>query len=706
MMVGQYFGRHFSRHTLREMSVAHQQGASLFGLERTAEQLGFDVFTTALPFSGNQEQPGLDTAPLPAIIHWENNHFVVVYHLTARHVWIADPATGRRKLSHATFLDAWQPTANQGYALLLSPSETPATTVPFNSPHPPKNDGSIRRWLGYYRRLLIQIGIGVVALLGLQLLMPLVTQALVDLGISNGDLQFIGILLIAQLMLFGSQVVVQLLQGWTLLHLGLRLQIGLLNDFLQKVLQMPYAYFKKYDVGDFLQRIEDHERLEQFFTLSGVQILLGSAQFLIFGGLLLWLQPALFLIFCVGAALILGWILVFSARRKEVDYRRFRKLVDHQNHLLDLINGAADLKLLGNQAYHHRRWGSLQKRLFGVQLDSLKIAHWQDGGALALHQIKDVIITFVAARAVVQGHLTLGGLLAIQFMLGQLNVPLLQFSSLIRAAQDAQLSWQRIQQMKAIAPEATGTVRPPATLDFRLESVNFRYSPEHPYLLQNINIAIPAGKVTAIVGASGQGKSTLLKLLLGLLDPTDGTIFVGKTALRNLDKAAFRQNIGAVLQDAFVFSDTIENTICGSDTGNTARVMEVLADVQLADFVAHLPEGIRTPITNNGQQWSTGQRQRLLLARALYRRPSLLVLDEATNALDAATETAIQQVLFHKRHQRTTVLVAHRLSTIQHADHIVFLQNGSIVEAGAFEVLLQSRGAFYHLIRKQIGNIT
>ena len=717
-MIAEYYGKRYSLQYLREVSYLDREGVSLQGIGEAAETIGLRTMAIKIPFkTQDEEQPDFFEVPLPCIVHWKGVHFVVVYKISSRHVWIADPAVGKMKLTYTEFLRSWVSDAGgTGIAMLFE------TTPEFY-----KQEGEeikktglsfLFSYLRPYRQLLGQLILGLVLGTFFQLIFPFLTQAVVDIGIQNEDSNFIKLILAAQLMLFLSQTSVQFIQSWILLHIGARVNVSLLTDFLIKLMKLPIGWFDKKMIGDLLQRISDHRRIEEFLTTSSLSIIFSAFSLVIFS-IVLWIYSFLiFAVFAVASILYVLWILAFMKKREKVDFMLFQQRAENQHALIELIQGMQEIKLQNSERKHRYRWASIQAKLFRANIRSLKITQYQDIGATFITQLKDIIITFIAASAVIAGDMTLGMLLAVQYIVGQLNGPLTQFIQFARVAQDAQISMERlgeIHQMpdeensneKGVKGSLTAAAIMPESADLHLENVSFQYNKLSDFVLKDVSLTIPKGKITAIVGTSGSGKTTLIKLLLGFYQPTSGQIKTGGIHLENIPRRQWRAACGAVMQDGYIFSDTIANNIAESEEDNIRgldryKLLKAVKTANIQDFVENLPLGYNTMIGAKGNGLSQGQKQRLLIARAVYKDPDYLYFDEATNALDAKNERVIMGNLDEFFQGRTVVVVAHRLSTVKNADQIVVLEMGKIVEVGTHSELTMKRGSYYNLVKNQL----
>lgn len=704
-MITDHHGRVISLQKLREKCHISKEGVSLAGISEAAESLGLRTMAVKVTYDSLTDQPGLTEFPLPCIVHWEQRHFVVVYKISSKYVWVADPAHGKIRLTKEQFRKSWCSDGDQGIALGLEPSPEFYQAGEINTS---KGVWSgLLPYLSPYKRLIIQFMIGILVGLVFQVMFPFLTQSLIDVGVQNQNLSFVTLILISQLVLFVSQTFVQFIQSWIILQIGKRVNVSLISDFLIRLMRLPLGYFDSKNVGDLIQRIQDNGRVESFLTGSVLSIFFSFLSVVVFSGILLMYDALIFGVFLFFTTLYIAWVMIFMKRRADLDYLAFQHASDNQSTLFEMINGMQEIKLQGSERKRRWKWIDIQAMLFRVQSKSLALRQYQDFGALFFNRLKDILITFIAARAVINGQITLGTLFAIQYIVGQLNAPFDQFIAFIRSAQDARISLTRMAEITDVTPEEDPTVQTirdiPQEADILLDKVGFAYSPLSPQVLSGIELSIPAGKVTAIVGASGSGKTTMLKLLLGFYPPTEGKVSVGSIPLQAINKSAWRSKCGTVMQDGYIFSDTIGNNIAESDdVVSFTKLDRALHVANIQDFVYSMPLSYNTMIGAKGSGVSQGQRQRILIARAVYKDPEYLFFDEATNALDATNERIIMENLNQFFQSKTVVVVAHRLSTVKNADNIVVLDAGKIVETGTHKDLVALRGKYWELVQNQL----
>lgn len=705
-MVAAFYGKRYSLEGLREKSFITREGVSMLGISEAAEKIGFRSICVQVGYEKLQE------APLPCIIHWNQQHFVVVYKLNDKHVWVADPGAGKLKYTKEEFCNCWLSSRKNeedtGVALLLEPTPEFYTIEDEGDEVNRKGFSFLYSYLRPYRGLVGQLLLGLLLGSMIQLMLPFLTQSVVDFGINNQNLGFIYLVLIAQLMLSFSSSAVDFIRGWILLHLGTRINIALISDFLIKLMKMPISYFDSKMTGDILQRINDHKRIQDFLTGSSLSVIFSVFNIIIFGIVLLVYSGMIFLIFMGGSALYVAYVWLFMKKRAELDHKRFAQQSANQSTVVQLVNGMQEIKLSACEQQKRWEWERIQAKLFKVNIKSLALRQYQDSGAVLINQSKNLLITALVASLVVKGEMTLGMMLSVQYIIGQLNSPVNELIAFARDMQDARLSMDRLSEVRDKSDEEDPTrelLREiPEGKEIRLQNLNFKYDPLSEYpTLDDINLVIPPGMQTAIVGMSGSGKTTLVKLLLGFYPPASGDIFIGDTPLGSYSIREWRKRCGVVMQDGFIFSDSIAGNIApGVEHIDKKRLRHAAEVANIHDFIEELPLAYNTKIGQEGHGLSQGQKQRILIARAVYKDPEFIFFDEATNALDANNERTIMNNLQTFFKGRTSVVVAHRLSTVRNAEQIIVIEQGRIAETGTHEALIALEGRYYKLVKNQL----
>ena len=705
-MVAAFYGKCYSLEGLREKSFITREGVSMLGISEAAEKIGFRSICVQVGYEKLQE------APLPCIIHWNQQHFVVVYKLNDKHVWVADPGAGKLKYTKEEFCNCWLSSRKNeedtGVALLLEPTPEFYTIEDEGDEVNRKGFSFLYSYLRPYRGLVGQLLLGLLLGSMIQLMLPFLTQSVVDFGINNQNLGFIYLVLIAQLMLSFSSSAVDFIRGWILLHLGTRINIALISDFLIKLMKMPISYFDSKMTGDILQRINDHKRIQDFLTGSSLSVIFSVFNIIIFGIVLLVYSGMIFLIFMGGSALYVAYVWLFMKKRAELDHKRFAQQSANQSTVVQLVNGMQEIKLSACEQQKRWEWERIQAKLFKVNIKSLALRQYQDSGAVLINQSKNLLITALVASLVVKGEMTLGMMLSVQYIIGQLNSPVNELIAFARDMQDARLSMDRLSEVRDKPDEEDPTrelLREiPEGKEIRLQNLNFKYDPLSEYpTLDDINLVIPPGMQTAIVGMSGSGKTTLVKLLLGFYPPASGDIFIGDTPLGSYSIREWRKRCGVVMQDGFIFSDSIAGNIApGVEHIDKKRLRHAAEVANIHDFIEELPLAYNTKIGQEGHGLSQGQKQRILIARAVYKDPEFIFFDEATNALDANNERTIMNNLQTFFKGRTSVVVAHRLSTVRNAEQIIVIEQGRIAETGTHEALIALEGRYYKLVKNQL----
>ncbi|MEL7586986.1 MAG: peptidase domain-containing ABC transporter [Prolixibacteraceae bacterium] len=704
-MIAKFYGKNISLDFLREKSHLSREGVSLLGISDAAEAMGMRSLGTKVSL-----EQLMNDVPKPCIVHWDQNHFVVVYDSKKGQIHVADPAFGLVKYTIGEFRKHWLAVVSKGeekgICLLLQP--TPA----FYDARSEKTGHSGFSFLWPYfrphKKLIVQLLLGFIAASLIQLIFPFLTQSMVDVGINNQDIGFIYLVLIAQLMLFAGQTSIDFIRSWILLHISTRINISILSDFLIKLMKLPVSFFDTRMMGDLMQRIQDHRRIERFLTIQTMNILFSFINLFVFGIVLAIYSWKILLVFFIGSAAYVGWMFLFMRKRSELDYHKFSALSENQSVLIQLFSGMQEIKLNNYEKQKRWEWERVQANLFRVNVKNLTIGQYQQAGSVFINQTKNIIITVIAAMDVINGGMTLGMMLAVQYIIGQLNSPLNEMIGFMHLAQDARISLERLGEIHTREDEEVegkpllNTM--PSDQSLLIRDLVFQYEGTHsPKVLNRINLVIPEKKITAIVGTSGSGKTTLIKLLLGFYPPAQGKISVGNTDLQHFSQQWWRSKVGAVMQDGFIFSDTIYNNIVvGDEHPDKVKLLFAVRMANIDSFVEALPLGFNTKIGADGHGLSQGQKQRILIARVIYKDPDYLFFDEATNALDANNEKVIMENLNHVYQGKTVVVVAHRLSTVRNADQIIVLENGELVEQGTHHELTAKKGAYYNLVRNQL----
>ncbi len=705
-MICKHYGKEYSLDTLSEYCHATTEGVSMLGISEAAGKLGLHTVC------GRVTLKQLADAPLPCILHWNQNHFVVLYKVRiGKKYCIADPGKGLLCYGEDELMEHWVSTTShneeKGIAMFIQP--TPAFYE--NEGDSTQEKRSFRFLLGYvsqYRRYFAQIILGALVGCLLQLIFPFLTQAIVDVGIVHRDISFVYLILLGELMLIIGRTSIDFIRRWILMHISMRINISLVSDFFIKLMKLPMSFFDTKLMGDLMQRMNDHNRVEKFLTTQFLNVVFSILTFIVFAGVLLIYDRIIFLVFLAGSAIYGCWIAVFLSRRKQLDYLYFERQAINNNKTYQFITSMQEIKLQDCEQRRRWEWEDVQADLFDVNLKILKLQQTQEAGSIFINEMKNIIITVLAATAVINGQMTLGMMLAVQYIIGQLNSPVEQLMTLLYSLQDVKISLERINEIHLMRNEEDGagnlTRFSGEEREIRFSNVDFRYDPHNPRkTLENINITIPRGKVTAIVGTSGSGKTTLVKLMLGYYHAGNGEIRVGDAAIDEYDMKWWRRQCGVVMQEGVIFSESIARNIAvGDGEIDTDRLLKAARIACIDTYIDKLPLKYNTMIGRDGVGLSLGQKQRILIARAVYKNPQYIFLDEATNSLDANNERMIVENLMDFYKGKTVVVVAHRLSTVRNADCIVVIEGGRIVETGSHNELIDRHGAYYNLVKNQL----
>ncbi len=704
-IIAKYYKKNIPIQQLRSISETTRSGSNLLGLSYASEKIGLRSLGVKVTLQKLLE------APLPCVLHWNKNHYVVLYKIKNNTLFISDPAHSLLKFNKNEFLKYWignnaTDQTEEGIALLLEPTAK-FYDSDFENNKQDFGFAFLSKYLFKYKRFLWQLVIGLIAASLLQLIFPFLTQSVVDVGIKNQDIHFIYLILFAQLALFIGRTAIEVIRSWILLHLSTRINISLVSDFFIKLMNLPIAFFDTRMTGDILQRINDHKRIERILTTSSLNVLFSMVNLVVFSFVLAYYSLLLFGIFLAGSFLYFLWIIIFLKKRRDLDYKRFSEVSQEQSKVIELINGMQEIKLHNAEKQKRWSWEFVQARLFKVSIEGLALEQYQSVGSGFINEVKNILITVLSAKLVIDGDITLGMMLAISYIVGQLNSPIAQLINFIREVQDAKISLDRLSEIHNKEDEEQQDAQKitdiPLDTDLELSKVSFRYIGSDQMVLQDLDLTIPAKKVTAIVGVSGSGKTTLMKLLLKFYDPKSGHIKIGSHDLQHVSQKAWRYQCGVVMQEGYIFNDTIAHNIAvGEDYVDKKKLAHAVDVANIKEFIETLPLSYNTKIGMEGVGVSTGQKQRLLIARAVYKNPNFLFFDEATSALDANNEKVIMEKLNTFFEDKTVVVIAHRLSTVKNAHQIVVLDKGNIVEVGNHETLVKQKGNYYNLVKNQL----
>lgn len=704
-MICKHFGREYSLDFLSKLCFATNEGVSLLGIDDAANKLGLKTLCV------KASMDELDKISLPAILHWNQKHFVVLYKIKkGRKYYIADPGKGLTTHTNKEMQEHWLSTNSKGVAMMLEP--TPHFYDTKNASGVGEKEihsfrflyGYVRRYYKYFGMIAVGLALGSI----IQLVLPFLTQAIVDKGIKHQDLNIILLILFGQLMLTISRTFIDFLRRWILLRISMKINISLISDFFIKLLKLPMSFFDTKLLGDLMQRMNDHGRVNNFLTQNVLNIVFSLLTLIVFSVVLVIYDKFVFLVFLIGSMLYGGWIALFLKRRKVIDYELFEQQAINNNRTYEFITSMQEIKLQDCEQRKRQEWEHIQKDFFKIQQKSLRLQQQEEAGGIFINELKNIAITVMSAAAVIEGNMTLGMMLAVQYIIGQLCSPVEQLMDFFYSLQDVKISLERINEIHSMEDEngkaGLLTSIKQKSKGINIQNVIFKYNPHVlTKTIDHVDIQIPQGKVTAIVGASGSGKTTLIKLILGYYSVVEGRICIGSTNINDVNKQWWRRQCGVVMQDGVIFSESIAKNIAVDDAEiDQVRLLEAAKISCIFDYVMGLPLKFDTKIGRDGIGLSQGQKQRILIARAVYKNPEYIFLDEATNSLDANNERKIVENLDRFYKGKTVVIVAHRLSTVKNADQIVVIDHGKVVETGTHDTLTLKRGAYFQLVKNQL----
>lgn len=699
-IICKFYGKDVHPGYLDKILLRNTDGSSFNDLEEASNLLGLGTLVGSVEYETLAE-----LVPLPCIIHWQKKHFVVVYKVTSKGVYVSDPSFGKIVYSPAEFKKGWLDKGDKGVSLIVEPKASFHEELEYlNHSNEKLSLKFFIKYLYPYKKYYFQLFMGLLLGSVLQMIFPILTQSIVDYGIANQNIGFVNIILIAQSMLFFSRISVEVIRTWIFFTISSRVNIYIISDFLDKLMRLRISYFENKILGDILQRIGDHGRIQNFISTSTFGAIFSLISIVVYSIILAWYSSTILIVFAVGSILYFGWISIFLKKRKELDYKSFNRSSRNQSLLIQILSGIRDVKL--NNAEKQKRWDweDLQAESYQISIAQIRLSQIQSVGSQIIDQVKNLMISYLSAKAVIDGEMTLGMMLAVQYMIGQLNTPISQVLSLANSYQDAKISLERLAEVHSEKDELdqSRNYQVPRSVNIEFKDVCFTYNGSAEPTLQNINFKIEAGKTTSIVGMSGSGKTTLIKLLLQFYELGSGEIMIDNINLSNIDPRVWRRYCSAVLQESFIFSESVfNNVVFDRSTADYQKFIQSLEIANIKEFVESLPLGYETKIGNEGHGLSQGQKQRVLIARAVYKLPEILFLDEATNSLDAVNENLILENINQISGGKTLIIVAHKLSTIKNSDHIIVLDKGKVKEVGNHEELMALEGYYFNLVNKQ-----
>ncbi|KFF25120.1 peptidase domain-containing ABC transporter [Chryseobacterium vrystaatense] len=699
-MISDYYGKKYDLNFLREICNYGKQGVTINSLKGAAEKIGYDAHVIK---AGLDEINDLDL--FPYILHWGNDHYVILLKFTKKSAVIADPGYGILSVSKEIFKKNWYKN-NKGVAVVLSPAEL----LESNEPKRTSLFGYTSKYLKKHKKEILKIAATLLIINTLTFLLPFITQKIFDDGIAHTDKKMIYYLILSQLFIYIGIYLSEIYRNWIAVKLGGNISIEIIYNFFKKLIKLPIHFLETKVVGDYNQRIQDSEKIEAFMTSQSITSIFSMLTIIVYLIVMSIYNFNLFFLYISITLVSVAVSLYFLKKRRLYDYLIFKEKANIQNLTFEILNGITEVKLNGLEDVKLNQWKNYQNLALKLNVDLAKIGQQQYISFSALNQIKNLSITLVSSILVIDGLLSLGELLTISFIVGQLNSPIDQLISFFRDVQDSKLSMERISEIEDQKDEDNEKdanlkeVENENSIIFR--NVSFSYN-STDRVLDNINIEIPENKITAIVGASGSGKTTLIKLILKFYERYSGDIFIKGVNIKNVTSASIRKSIGTVMQDGYLFSDTIEGNIAGETIMDNEEEYQALKQMayQLSnaeEFISRLPLRDQTKVGSYGINLSGGQEQRLIIARALFKNPDFLILDEATSALDTKNEKTIHNNLKLFFKNKTVLIIAHRLSTVRNADNIIVMDHGKVIEQGEHRELLDKKNKYYELVKNQL----
>ncbi|MEE1298103.1 MAG: peptidase domain-containing ABC transporter [Muribaculaceae bacterium] len=699
-IIAYFYGVDIPLKFLRSICDISRVGISIRDILSATKKIGFEA--NAVKVSAED----ILKMPLPAILYWENKHYIVLYKIKNNKFYIADPGRGKLILDNEEFLNSWLYGNSMGLAIVLAPKEE-FYNIDFGIKDSSESGlfklakKSISKHL---KRFIAVIVLSIVVMLA-DMITPLIFQSTIDEGIEGKDINLVWVLCLSQFLIFIGYSLSDNVINIILTKTGLKVSIDMMNEYLSKLISFPISFFDRKVNSDFIQKIEDQNRIKNFLIDFPSSAFLTGINIVVFSAMLIYYNYIIFLILLAATFLGFLWTKTFLQKRENIDYSYFYYSSNNRNNIYELINGMQEIKI--NNAHNIRiaKWKETQLKINELSFKTVLLKMLVNGGNSVLSRIKDIIITGACATLVIKGNMSVGEMMTISYITGRLSSPFSYILNSLNTMQDATMSYERIDEIINKPLDNKSKYKEHDNIQSIIFSnVSFKYPGSYsPYVLKDINITIPQGKVTAIVGCSGSGKSTLLKLMLGFYIPQKGDIYAGKYNMSDIDTDNWISRCGVVMQNGFIFSGTILENIALSDSKpDINRVKYVTNLACINEFIDTLPMGYHTKIGVTGVELSGGQKQRILIARAVYKNPSFIFLDEATNALDAKNERVIVENLNEFYKGRTVVIVAHRLSTVKNADNIIVLEGGRVAETGNHESLIAQRGAYFNLVRNQL----